>query len=66
MQLLNAITKRGYVVKNETTNRRIAYKIRCFGKLFFLSYIYSDDGWNYEITDKFENVLDTGIYAPVP
>ena len=65
MDLFNELTQFGSVMKSTESENHITFTIRLGRKTFLLSYFFTDDGWEYEITDRFGNVKDNGIYSRI-
>ena len=63
--MFDTLTQYGSVIKSTELENEITYKITHSGKVFSLSYFFTDDGWEYEITDAFDNMLDNGSYARI-
>ena len=65
MHLFNELTQFGCVMETAESPDHITYKMRLGRKKLSLSYYFTDDGWDYEITNQFGRVVDSGIYSPI-
>jgi len=67
MNLLQAITRKGTVVYSDHKPGKFIYRIRCFGKLFILTYELSLDAllWNFYITNRDGITLEDGEYTKI-
>ena len=65
MKLFNELTQHGSVIESTESDNHITFKILRWGKPFSLSYFFTNDGWDYEIADKFDTVIDGGQYARI-
>ena len=63
MNLFNELTQFGVVMDTRESDNHITYKMRMGRKKLSLSYYFTDEGWDYEITNKFGRVVDNGTYA---
>ncbi len=65
MNMFDSLTQNGIVAKSTESENEITYKILLSGKVFSLTYYFTDDGWEYEITDSIGNVVDSGVYSRI-